>query len=284
MPPLLPQPRKAPSDTTQERGAAPKAGIKRQPADHDSTTKAEAEGRKRAKTSKSTEPEEEQRPRLTTPDLEFDYDQSQLRDPRPTPGRVRRPRLRGGEATEEFKQQFFIPKPERPKGRLNAYQKNLLYEEQALLDPAETFHDLYVCHKRGPYGEPTYDAAGFQLDFGKVAEWKKPTAYNRSRMVKGTLRGVERQNREERELFEIFFVHGDAPDSDHGFNAKNYVKDHISKDLGVPWHQINASHAREWLQKGFQKKKFSEWWREPNNEERKRMAKMMEGASLRKDL
>ena len=35
---------------------------------------------------------EQRKPRLTTPDLEYDYDRSQLRDPRPTPGRRARPR------------------------------------------------------------------------------------------------------------------------------------------------------------------------------------------------
>jgi hypothetical protein len=35
---------------------------------------------------------QQSKPRLTTPDPEFDYDRSQLRDPRPTPGRKARPR------------------------------------------------------------------------------------------------------------------------------------------------------------------------------------------------
>ncbi|KAH8161814.1 hypothetical protein CIB48_g6435 [Xylaria polymorpha] len=74
-----------------DRDAAPKRGAKRTSTDHDSTT--ESRGRKRAKTSESAALEEELRPRLTTPDLEFDYDRSQLRDPRPTPGRTRQPRL-----------------------------------------------------------------------------------------------------------------------------------------------------------------------------------------------
>ncbi|KAI0530289.1 hypothetical protein GGR58DRAFT_524768 [Xylaria digitata] len=146
-----------PTDANHDRGPSPLRGAKRQSTNHDPTTK--VKGRKRAKRPRSVEPEasnREQRPRLTTPDLEFDYDQSRLRDPRPTPGRVRRPRLRESEVSEEFKQRFFIPKPERPKGRLNAYQKDLLYQEQSFLDPLQTFHDLHVCHRKGPYGQPTY--------------------------------------------------------------------------------------------------------------------------------
>ncbi|KAF2969144.1 hypothetical protein GQX73_g4383 [Xylaria multiplex] len=274
-----------PTDANHYRGPSPPRGAKRQSTDHDSTIKVER--RKRVKRSRSAAPEasnEEQRPRLTTPDLEFDYDQSQLRDPRPTPGRVRRPRLRESEVSEEFKQRFFIPKPERPKGRLNAHQKEWLYSEQSFLDPAQTFHDLYVCYRRGPHGQPTYDSAGFQLDFDKVAEWMKPQAYNKQRIVRGAMRAVDRAKREEQELFNSFFVPGDQPDSNHGCDVTNHVKDHISKDLGIPWHQINAQRAREWLDKGFEQKKFSEWWQKPNKEEGKRMLNMLGGGSLRKDL
>ncbi|KAI0426822.1 hypothetical protein F5Y09DRAFT_345265 [Xylaria sp. FL1042] len=187
-------------------------------------------GSKRAKTSALEEPEhleEEQKPRLTTPDLEFDYDQSQLRDPRPTPGRMRRPRL-----------------SERPKGRLNAHQKDFLYKEQALLDPAMTFHSLNVCHKNGPHGQPTYDSAGFQLDFEKVAGWMKPTPYSKSRAVLGMQKALARREREKREVFESFFVNGDGPVSNAG-SVVDYVKDHIPKDLSIPWHQIDAQRAHE---------------------------------------
>ncbi|RYC54368.1 hypothetical protein CHU98_g11844, partial [Xylaria longipes] len=164
-------------------------------------------------------------------------------------------------------------------------QKAFLSEKQALVDPTATFHDLHVCYEKGPRGR-AYDDAGFQLDYDKVAEWMKPKAYNRSRAVRGMERSLERGDREQREVFEVFFVEGDDPGDDVGrrLDAMHYVKDHISKDLGVPWHQIGPKHAREWLEKGFEKKRFSEWWREPNEEERKRMSKMMGGASLRKDL
>ncbi|KAK5625428.1 hypothetical protein RRF57_001144 [Xylaria bambusicola] len=281
-------PRKAPTDVstspTKEGDPAPKRGTKRQSTDHDSVRKVTSGKRARVSNVTSKELEaskEEQRPRLTTPDLEFDYDRSQLRDPRQTPGRVRRPRLRALEVTEEFKQQFFIPHAERPKGRLNAYQKDQLRREQGLLDPTHTFHDLYVCHKNGPHGTPAYDSAGFQLDYRKVDEWIKPKPYRKSRMMHGLESSLERGECEMRAMYEIFFVQDDGPGST---SVMDYVKDHISKDLNVPWHQIDAGRAHEWQQKGFEKKKFSEWWREPNEEERKRMSRMMEGASLRKDL
>ena len=266
----------------------PRRGIKRQPTNDDCDTQLGSGKRSRTSDVASGEreaSEEKQRPRLTTPHLEFDYDRSQLRDPRPTPGRVRRPRLRAPEVTEEFKQRFFILQAERPKGRLSAHQKELLNRQQASLDPTDMFHDLYVCHKKGPHGAPTYDSAGFLLDFNKVDDWMKPKPYNKSRVMRGMEKSVERGDCEERILFEIFFVEDDNPRSrTNSFIIKDYVKDHISKDLDVPWHQIDAKRAREWQQKGFEKRKFSEWWRDPNEEERKRMFNMKLGASLRKDL
>ncbi|KAI0448405.1 hypothetical protein F5B21DRAFT_497612 [Xylaria acuta] len=291
---LITMPRKATTAAStaanRDRDPAPKRGAKRKSTDQDSTTT--AEGGKRAKTSEPAAPEvseeekEQQRPRLTTPDLEFDYDKSQLRDPRPTPGRVRRPRLEERELTSDFKQRFSVPVPEpvARKGISRAAQKELLCTEQALLDPSATSHDLYVCHKKGPRGGPTCDPAGFKLDYDKVAEWMKPKRYSKSRMVGGTARGLARGAREQREVFDCFFVAGDEPDANTALTAQDYVKDHISKDLGVPWHQIGPKQACEWQEKGFEKKKFSEWWREPNAEERRRMLKMLAGGSLRADL
>ncbi|KAI1735418.1 hypothetical protein F4680DRAFT_435185 [Xylaria scruposa] len=286
-------PRKATTkaSTSSSNGdAAPKRGAKRKSADHESTT--DNGSKKKAKLSEPATPEasedEEQRPRLTSPDLEFDYDRSQLRDPRATPGRVRRPRLEDHdrELTKEFRDRFTIPEVKVPKRGCGAAQKEKLYEQQALIDPTATFHDLNVCYKKGPRGSPTYDSAGFQLDYNKVAEWKKPQRYNKSRIVNGMNRSLARGESEQREIFEIFFAEGEGPGSDSylRFTVKDHVKDQISKDLGVPWHQIGPKHAREWQEKGFEKKKFSEWWREPTEEEKKRIRKMMGGASLRKDL
>jgi hypothetical protein len=66
--------------------------------------------------------------------------------------------------------------------------------------------------------------------------------------------------------------------------VEHYVKDHVSKDLGVPWHQIGVAEVKAWREKGFQPVRFEEWWKKPNAEERKRWMKMMEGASLRRNL
>lgn len=179
-------------------------------------------------------------------------------------------------------ERFYVPEPENPKGRLSAPQKADLFTQKCLLDPSEPFHDLHVCHRKGREGSPTYDSAGFQLDWEKVDRWMKPKAYNKSRMVTGMENALKRDEREQQKMYELFFVDGKAPGTE-GYMVKDYIKDHVSKDLGIPWHQIGPEQLVEWEKRGFPKQKFEEWWRQPNEEERRRMSNMMSGASLRKD-
>ncbi|KAI0121928.1 hypothetical protein F4814DRAFT_457796 [Daldinia grandis] len=242
---------------------------------------------KQAKTSDTGEPEgipdEKRKPRLTTPDLEFDYDRSQLRDPRPTPGRVRRPRWDSSDMPEGFAERFYIPEPEKPKGRTKAQRERNRHEKNPLLDPSDSFHDLYVCQEKGREGSPTYDAAGFQLDWEKVDSTIHPGSRSKSAVVSGMEKVVDRMEREERDMFKIFFEGGKPPDSESTIVIE-YLQDHVSKDLGVPWHQIGSKQLVEWEKRGFPKQKASKWWREPNEMEELRMMKMSSGAGLRKDL
>ncbi|KAF5971799.1 adenine nucleotide alpha hydrolase [Fusarium coicis] len=94
---------------------------------------------------------------MLTEELEFEFDHSQIRDPRATPGRVRRPRYEEREPSEEFLSKFHIPK---------------LGNKHT--DPLHSFYDLHRCHRKGPDGPSTYDSACFQLDYEKVAKWMKP--------------------------------------------------------------------------------------------------------------
>ncbi|KAF3059612.1 hypothetical protein GL218_04832 [Daldinia childiae] len=228
-------------------------------------------------------PDEKHKPRLTTPDLEFDYDHSQLRDPRSTPGRVRRPRWESFDMPEGFKERFYVPKPGRPKGQTKAAREHSLDEQKSLLDPSEPSHDLYVCHKKGRKGSPTYDVAGFQLDWEKVDSWMHPPAYTKSGVVDRMEKVINKMEREEREMFKIFFVDGKPPDAESTMVVE-YLQDHVSKDLDVPWHQIGPKHLVEWEKRGFPKQKAGKWWREPNEMEECRMMKMSTGADYRKDL
>jgi hypothetical protein len=149
-----------------------------------------------------------------------------------------------------------------------------------------SFYDLHKCHKKGPNGSPIYDSAGFQLDCKKVEKWMKPVAYNKKSMVNGMERRLKKGEEEREAAYKAFFVDGKGPENDQGADTMimDHIKDQVSKDLGVPWHQIDSKQMKKWEEKGFEKVKADEWWSRPNKVERDRFMKMLDGASLRKDL
>jgi hypothetical protein len=144
------------------------------------------------------------------------------------------------------------------------------------------FYSLYQCHHKGRDGSPTYDSAGFELDYDKVAEWRKPQAYNNKTMIRNMGQALDRAESEEKRMFEQFFDEMPEASIDTRRKMKDYVKDHVSKDLDIPWHQITSEKVKLWREKGFQPVKYEDWWKELTVEESKRMLKMMSGASLRK--
>ncbi|KAM0724218.1 hypothetical protein Q7P37_000100 [Cladosporium fusiforme] len=150
-------------------------------------------------------PKPKPNPRLTTPDLEFDFDRSQLRDPRPTPGRKARPR------------------------------------------------------------------------------WKKPRAYNKKSIVSNMDKALESGKSKDEQIATLFFKGGATEEATNLF-VMQYVQDQVSKDLGVPFHQIDPAQVKEWREKGFEPVDYDTWWKKPNEVEKNRMSKMTMGSSLRKRL
>lgn len=82
----------------------------------------------------------------------------------------------------------------------------------------------------------------------------------------------------------IFFEQGEAPAEclESGMSGgREYWKDRVSKDLGLPWHKVGVEEFREWEKRGFKKARrgeYEEFW----EAERRRMMRLMSGASLRK--
>lgn len=150
-----------------------------------------------------------QQPSFSTQDLEFDYDRSQLRDPRATPGRRSRPRYGRFDCPEDLKRYLQatrkISVPTKPRGRLNRSQKDELFRDECRMNPFESFHDIYHCYDKGPRGSPTYDEAGFQIDYFKVVAWMKPKAYNKKSTMRNMDRGTEKDRKEREQMFSLFF-------------------------------------------------------------------------------
>jgi hypothetical protein len=114
----------------------------------------------------------------------------------------------------------------------------------------------------------------------------KPVAYNKKSIVNGMERRLKKVEEERQAAYKAFFVDGKGPENDKGADTMimDQIKDQVSKDLGVPWHQIDLKQMKRWEEKGFEKVKADEWWSRPNEVERNRFMKMLGGASLRKDL
>ncbi|KAF4990275.1 hypothetical protein FGRMN_8583 [Fusarium graminum] len=128
---------------------------------------------------------------------------------------------------------------------------------------------------------PNYETRG---QHPEVEKWMKPVSCNKKSMVNGMKRRLAKGEQEEEDLYEIFFKNGKGPEGAYGTTVTSYIKDHISKDVRIPWHQIDAKKGKKWEKQSFEKIKASDWWREPNEEEQKRMDKMKEGCILRKFL
>jgi len=159
-----------------------------------------------------------------------------------TPGRV------GPIKSEDFSLKPDIKPFKGPPGkkvRKTAWEKNQEYVQFALENEGHCFHELYKCFKKGPQGSPTYDKAGFELDYEKVARWMEPKPYNKASMMKNMDRSINRMRDDERRMAEIFFEKGEAPANPEYSIGASYWKDRVSKDLGVPWHKIEVGHFEE---------------------------------------
>jgi hypothetical protein len=157
-----------------------------------------------------------------------------------------------------------------------------MFREGAKNNIAHSFHELYICYDKGPRGSPTYDEAGFQLDYRKVADWMKPRGYNKQAMVNGMERAVKRSQDEASRMAAAFFVGGQAPD-DGGGRAIDLLKDKVSKDLGIAWHKVTPAKVEQWAKMGFPKENPRDYVSSTlTQEEKRRFSSMQMGASLRK--
>ena len=209
---------------------------------------------------------------------------SGIRDTRATPGRMVPPRSGSPNAyrpeTDPPSMKSLSPEQPKKKKRMSYAEQDRDFKRQALKDPNHPFHDMHKCYKKGPRGRPTYDGAGFQLDYDKVADRMKPRAYNKKSMVDGMEKHLKKVEQERAKMAAIFFVDGKGPGNKFDTNER-YWCDKVSKDLDVPWHKVDSKTFEEWENKGFEKQS-AEDWEEVSEEDRKRMNRMGQGSLLRK--
>lgn len=110
----------------------------------------------------------------------------------------------------------------------------------------------------------------------------KPIPYNKSAMMRGMDRAVDKAQKEEERMAEIFFEKGEAPTEDRTRDV-GFWKDRVSKDLNIPWHKIGVPEFQKWEKGGFKKARRGAYrYENMSAEERKRETRLLSGASLRK--
>ena len=159
------------------------------------------------------------------------------------------------------------------KVRKTAAEKEREYTDFVRQHEGHPFYELHVCYDKGPNGSPTYDKAGFELDYKKVAKWMKPS-YRKPR----NNNYADRMIAEGKRKHELFF--GTSVGSDIGrFNME--AADRVSKDLQIPYHKVGLAEFEEWDRRGFPKPSPDDF-ASPTQAERERLMRLATGASLRK--
>ncbi|KAK7535770.1 uncharacterized protein J3D65DRAFT_388806 [Phyllosticta citribraziliensis] len=173
--------------------------------------------------------------------------------------------------------------PPKKKGRYNNPERLKWEEEQPYVNPDSFSHATHLCASRGPNGPPTYDSAGYLLDYEKCSKVTQPSGVPRPsrKSWKAEEKRMEHDEQEALEMTQLFFEPGAAPAKEDIQSAViDHWRDRVSKDLGVPWHAIGLEQFREWDQKGFAKAKEGEY-RDFDQVEKERMMELHSGSYFR---
>ena len=164
------------------------------------------------------------------------------------------------------------------KVRKSAFEKDQEYKDFIRRHEGHPFHDLYVCYDKGPNGSPTYDKAGFELDYKKVAHWMKPVS-PQSLISERYNKYIDKMVEEGKRKLDIFF--GDKRDS-RSEKFEGVAQDRVSKDLQIPYHKVGLAEFEEWERRGFPKANLDEVASSTTQADRDRLLRMATGSSLRK--
>ncbi len=75
---------------------------------------------------------------------------------------------------------------------------------------------------------------------------------------------------EDEKMEGLFFVENHSADRNRHWMMMHYINDLISKDIGVPFHQISIVQVRHWREEDFQSVKFQAYWTESTEGEKAR--------------
>ncbi|PVH90495.1 hypothetical protein DM02DRAFT_620987 [Periconia macrospinosa] len=168
--------------------------------------------------------------------------------------------------------------PPKKKGRYKNPERTKWEKDRYLTDPNSIFHTLHLCYSRGKDGRPTYDRAGYRLDYEKVADWMK-MARPKALTSKQSAR-LQQKMEDDKMMAEMFFEQGAKPEGFEMPYQMGALKERVSKDLGIMWHEVGLNQVKEWDKRAFPKAKKGEYQVFCPEYEQKIRA-LMEGSALR---
>ncbi|KAL8751589.1 MAG: hypothetical protein Q9184_006023, partial [Pyrenodesmia sp. 2 TL-2023] len=140
------------------------------------------------------------------------------------------------------------------------------------MPPPPSEGPVQVCLRKGPQGSPTYDEAGYELDFDYILKSVRPP----KRLGKRGLEQLREQRKEDERKKELMEVTEEQA-------RKLYMgamDDKVARDLGIAYHEVGIEEYEEWHKRGLRRKEGE--LENLDDEERKRLEKLATGCALRK--
>ncbi|KAL9615928.1 MAG: hypothetical protein Q9160_009140 [Pyrenula sp. 1 TL-2023] len=103
-------------------------------------------------------------------------------------------------------------------------------------------HPCEAMVKRGPRGPPVYDEMGFELDYERCTGGPR----SKQAILNACDRSLERSEKARNIKSRVIGVKvDDSPMMEQAWN------DRVSKDLGIPFHEVGPEQFEKWQEKGF---------------------------------
>ncbi|KAL8899382.1 MAG: hypothetical protein Q9207_006227 [Kuettlingeria erythrocarpa] len=131
---------------------------------------------------------------------------------------------------------------------------------------------IQICLRKGPQGSPTYDEAGYELDFAYILKsTRRPQRLGKRGMEK--LKQDRKQDERKRELMAV-------TESQARKFYMGAMDNKVAQDLGIAYHEVGMEEYEEWHKKGFRRKEGE--LENLDDEEQERLEKLVTGCALRK--
>ena len=140
-------------------------------------------------------------------------------------------------------------------------------------NPPPSQRPIEICRRKGPFGSPTYDELGFELDYEYIS---KCTGGRPRPLGKGALARLDQKQREKEKKRELM----DATRLDDTTYLEQAMDDRVAKDLNMAYHEVGIKEYEQWHAKGFRRQKGE--LENLSDAEKDRLMDLMSGSALRK--